>query len=97
MVPPLVDAVDAAPLAELFGFLAITDDRAKPVSSNVERTSAMDAAAEAAEATHISSVKLLHVTTPLRAIDHISILSFSSSVNLLETAQPLINTTKSCF
>ena len=46
--------VDVASSAGLFGHLTIADDRAKRMSCNVARTSAIDAAAAAAEAKYIS-------------------------------------------
>ena len=71
MTPSLVDA--ASP-AELVGRLTIDNDSAKPGSSNVAhaRTSAIDAAAAAAEANHISSVKRLYLTTSLKDFERIS-------------------------
>ena len=91
--------VDVASSAELLGRLTIADDHVKPVASNVvhARTSTMEATAVAAEAMHICSVKRLYVTTPLKDIDRISTLPFSSSVNQSEAAQQLVRTTKSCF
>ena len=91
--------VDVASSAERFSRLTIANDLAKPVSSNVAhaRTSAIDAAAVAADALPISSVERLCVTTPLRDIDRISTLPFSSSANQSEAAQQPIRTTKSCL
>ena len=62
VVPFVVDAVSSA---QLLSRLTIADDRAKPVSSNAShaRTSAIDAAAAAAAAKHISCVKRLYITT----------------------------------
>ena len=89
--------VQVASSAELLGRLTIADDRAKPVSSNVAhgRSSAIEVTAAAAEAKHNSSVRRLYVTTPLKYIDRVSTLPFSSSVNQSEAAQQLIRTTKS--
>ena len=92
-------SVEVASSAELLGRLTITNDRAEPVSSNnaQARSSAIDVAAVAAEAKHISSVKRLYVTTPLKDIDRVFILPFSSSVNQSEAAEQLIRTPKSCL
>ena len=91
--------MEVASSAELLGRLTITNDRAEPVSSNnaQARSSAIDVAAVAAEAKHISSVKRLYVTTPLKDIDRVFILPFSSSVNQSEAAEQLIRTPKSCL
>ena len=96
VVPCLVDLASSA---EGLSCLTQADDRVKPVSSNVahNRPSAIDAAATAAEAKHISSVKRLYVATPIKDIDRISTLPFSSSVNQSEAAQPLIHAIKSCL
>ena len=94
VVPSLVEVASSA---ERLGRLTIADDRAKPVSSNVAhaRSAAIKAAAAAAEAKHVSSVKRLYVTTPPKDIDRVSTLPFSSSVNQSEAVQQLIHTIKS--
>ena len=85
--------------AELLGRLTNVDDSAKPVPSNVAhaRSPVIEADAAAAEAKHISSVKRLYVTTPLKDIDRGYTLPFLSSVNQSDAAQQLIRTTKSCL
>ena len=95
----LVPFVDVASSAELLSRLTTSDDRTKPVLSNVvyAGTSAIDAAATAAEAKHISTVERLYVTTPLKNINRKPTLPFSSSVNPSEAAQQLIRTTKPCL
>ena len=67
MGPFLVDVVSSV---ERLGRLTMANDRSKPDSSNDAhtQTSEIDAAAGAAEAKHIASVKRLYVTTPLRDI-----------------------------
>ena len=72
---------------------------AKSVSYNVAhaRTSAIDAAAAAAEAKHIFCVKQLYVTTPLKDIDRILTLAFPSSINQSQATQQLVRTIKSCL
>ena len=83
--------MDVASSDEFLDRLIIADDHAKPVSSTIAytRSSAINATDAAAEATHISSVNRLYVTTSLNDIDRISTLPFSSSVNQSETAQQL--------
>ena len=59
------------------------------------RSATIEAAVAAAEAKHASTVKRLYVATPLKYIDHLSTLPFSSSVNQSEAAQQLVRTTNS--
>ena len=51
----------------------------------------------AAEAKCTSKVKRLYVATPLKHIDHVSTLPFSSSVNQSQAAQQLVRTTNACL
>ena len=90
VVPSLVEVASSA---ELLGRLTIVDNRVKPVSSNAghARSAATEAASAASKAKHIC----LYVTTPLKDIDRVSTLPFSSSVNHSEATQQLISTTKS--
>ena len=85
VVPSLVGVASSA---ESLGRLTIADDCAKPVSSNVAhaRSAAIEADAAAAEAKHVSSVKRLDATTPIKGIDRVSTLPFSSSMNQSEAA-----------
>ena len=61
------------------------------------RSATIEAAVAAAEAKHASTVKRLYVATPLKYIDHLSALPFSSLVNQSEAAQQLVRTTNSCL
>ena len=72
VIPSLVGVASSA---ELLGLLAIADDGVKHVSSTVAHalTSAIDAAVAAAEAKHISSVKHLYVTSPVKDLSLIHI------------------------
>ena len=93
MVPSLVEVASSA---EFLGRLTIANDRAKPVSSKAAhaRSADLEAATAVAEEKHISSVQRRYSTTPLKDIDRVSTLLFSSSVNESEAAQQLICTTK---
>ena len=76
--------VEAASLPERLGRLTLADDRAKPVSSNVAhaKSSALEATVAAAEAKHVSSVKRVYVTTPLKDIDRVSTLPFLANADV---------------
>ena len=75
--------MDVASSAESLSKLAVTVDRAKPVSSRLEyaRTAAIAAADAAADARHEASVRRAYVTLGLKEVASIATLPFPAFVS----------------
>ena len=88
--------VDVAFTADRLSKMTVTDDRFKPMSSDLARarTSSIATADAAAEAKYVVSVRRAYVTISRKDVPRISVLPFLASLNKADGAQQLTRSVK---